>query len=276
MNTETLAPGRVTMFEPATSANELVEHQPRATVPRAVTAVTATPGDLLRIAIDQGADLDRLERLMNLQTEWERREAEKAFNLDFAAFKAEPMDIFKRKQVGYKTKEGDFVGYMHAELSDVTDVVGPAMAKHGLSYSWDIKQDKLITVTCIVKHRLGHTAQVVMEAAPDTSGKKNAIQQVASTVSYLERYTLLAITGMSTKGMDDDGASSGPRDGERTQTDDEVAYLQTWQDAAMKGEAALRKHYDANVPTEEFWNANGRALRAAAKQADMRATRSAA
>jgi len=41
------------------------------------------------------------------------------------------------------------------------------------------------------------------------SGNKNPIQAIASTVSYLERYTLLAITGLTTKDMDDDGKNAG-------------------------------------------------------------------
>ncbi|MHA4915470.1 ERF family protein, partial [Enterococcus faecium] len=100
------------------------------------------------------------------------------------------------KEVGYKTKEGDFVGYKHAELSDVTDAIGPAMAKHQLSFRWDIHQNSgSITVDCIVMHVMGHSEKVTMTGQPDASGKKNAIQQQASTITYLQRYTLLAATG---------------------------------------------------------------------------------
>ena len=51
------------------------------------------------------------------------------------------------------------------------------------------------------------------EAPLDTSGGKNNIQAMGSAVSYLERYTLLAITGLSTKEMDDDGRGAGAGDG---------------------------------------------------------------
>ena len=181
--------------------------------PRRHVATVANPSDLLRMAVEQGADLDRLERLMALQERWEANEARKAFTTAMTAFKAEPLTIFKRKQVGYKTKEGDFVGYTHAELSDVTEVVAPAMARHGLSYRWSVKQEGgRVNVSCIVMHQLGHTESVTMDAAPDNSGKKNAVQQIASACTYLQRYTLLAVTGMSTKGMDDDGESSGDAD----------------------------------------------------------------
>ncbi len=89
------------------------------------------------------------------------------------------------------------------------------MAKYGLSFDWDIHQSNgLITVDCVVTHVQGHFKKVTMSGAPDASGKKNAIQQAASTITYLQRYTLLAATGMSTKGEDDDGAGGADPDGD--------------------------------------------------------------
>ena len=74
------------------------------------------------------------------------------------------------------------------------------MGRHGLSYRWDIGQrDGRIHVSCIVTHKAGHSETVTMDAAPDNSGKKNSIQQIASSVTYLQRYTLLAIAGLATK-----------------------------------------------------------------------------
>lgn len=173
------------------------------------TGTTATPSDLLRLAVEQGADLDRLERLMDLQERWEANQARRAFVEAMAAFKAEPLEILKRKTVSFTTRDGDTTSYTHAELSDVCDGVVPAMAKHGLSHAWNIQQvDGGVRVTCTITHILGHSESVTMFAAPDASGKKNAIQQVASTVTYLQRYTLLAACGVATKGTDDDGRAS--------------------------------------------------------------------
>ena len=252
----------------ATATLELIEQPP--TESRQIrTAVSTTPADLLRIAVETGAALDRMERLMALQERWEANEARKAFVVAMAAFKAEPMTIFKKKGVGYTTRDGDFVGYKHAELSDVTEVVCPAMSKHGLSHRWDVVQEgKKIIVHCIITHSLGHSERVTMEGEPDNSGKKNAIQQVASTVQYLQRYTLLAATGMSTKGTDDDGNGSG---GEAPTDDSEDAILDAFQDAALGGTASLRKHYDEHTPTEAFWAKHNRALKQAAAKADAEA-----
>jgi hypothetical protein len=51
-----------------------------------------------------------------------------------------------------------------------------------------------------------------LESAPDESGGKNSIQAIASAVSYLERYTLLAATGLAVKGMDNDGRTNETRE----------------------------------------------------------------
>lgn len=175
-------------------------------VPRNAIAPSATPADLLRIAVENGADLDRLERLMALQERWEANEARKAYVAAMTAFKAEKITILKDKKVEFSG-----TSYMHAELSSVTDAICPALAKHQLSHRWDVSQNgESITVDCVITHVLGHSERVTMSSLPDNSGKKNAIQQIASTVTYLQRYTLLAATGVATKGQDDDAQGAAP------------------------------------------------------------------
>ncbi|QXR37261.1 ERF family protein [Alcaligenes aquatilis] len=167
-----------------------------------------SPMGMMMAAMKQGATLDQVEQMMNLQQRWEEREAEKAFNDALAAFKSEAVEIIKRKAVDFTGKNGR-THYKHAELSDVVEAVGPALSKHGFAWSWKTHQEKdLIRVTCILKHRQGHTDSVSLEANADQSGSKNNIQAIASTVTYLQRHTLKAITGVSEKGDDDDGLGS--------------------------------------------------------------------
>jgi hypothetical protein len=52
---------------------------------------------------------------------------------------------------------------------------------------------------------MGHSERTPLEASPDASGGKNGIQAVGSTVTYLQRYTLLSATGMAVQDQDDDG-----------------------------------------------------------------------
>ncbi len=210
--------------------------------------VVTTPDDLLRMAVAQGASLDYLERLMVMKERFDALAARRAFVEAMANFKTEPLDIFKKKSVGYTTKEGDFVGYKHAELSDIADVVVPALARHGLSHRWQVKQEAgRITVICEVTHRSGHMESVTMDAAPDSSGKKNQIQQVASAITYLQRYTLLAVCGLATKSEhDDDGRAAGGA-AENTESDVLATLLEDLKEK-LTDEDAL-KHYTGNVKT---------------------------
>lgn len=170
---------------------------------QAISTVSATPADLLRIAIEGGADLDRLERLMELQSRHEAKEAKRAFDAAFAAFKAEAVTILK----GRKVTDGPLKGKSYAELHDVVNAVTPALSKHGLSSSWKLTKDDKdwMEVTCYLRHVSGHEESVSMGGPPDAGGAKNAIQARASTKTYLERYTLKAITGLSEQEDDDDG-----------------------------------------------------------------------
>jgi len=165
---------------------------------------TTTPADLLRIAVEGGADLDRLEKLMELQERWEAKHAKRAYDAAFAAFKAEAVTIMK----GRKVTDGPLRGKSYAELHDVVNAVTPALSKHGLSSSWKLTKDDRdwLEVTCFLRHVDGHEESVSMGGPPDTGGAKNAMQARASTKTYLERYTLKAITGLSEQEDDDDGA----------------------------------------------------------------------
>ena len=170
--------------------------------------VQITPMQLIEKAMASDTSIEKMEQLFNLQLRWEENEAKKAYHQAVADFKSESVKILKDKKVGYTNKDGSFTGYTHATLGGIIQSIIPVMSKYGLSHSWDVVQDKQIAVTCHLTHSLGHSTKVTMAADKDDSGKKNLIQQVASTVTYLERYTLLAITGLAAQDQDDDGKNA--------------------------------------------------------------------
>lgn len=183
--------------------NEIVEMNPAETLPAArATGAAVAPADLLRYALDSGADLDRLEKLMELQERHEANRARMAFVDAMAEFKKRAPSIYKDKNVSFSG-----TNYNHATLGGICDAVIGLLADNGISHDWDTQQpaDGMIRVTCTLTHALGHSKATSMESPPDNSGKKNAIQQIASTVTYLQRYTLLGACGLATKDMDDDG-----------------------------------------------------------------------
>ena len=165
----------------------------------------ATPMELLRIAMSQNADIDKLAKLMELQERWEKNEAKKAFVRALSEFKSKPPEITKNRHVKFGSTEFD-----HATLDHVTDQIGAALSEHGLSHTWSMRQENgAIYVTCTLTHKDGHSEDVTLSASADTSGSKNAIQAIGSTVTYLQRYTLLAATGLAARNTDDDGQQAG-------------------------------------------------------------------
>lgn len=180
--------------------------EPRHDVPAPIT-----PMQMLQIAVEQNADLDKLSKLMDLQERWEANEARKEFVAAKAAFKAEAPTILKNKHVGFESRKTDSrTDYDHATLDNVADTLSPLLSEHGLSYSWETEQTDggMIRVTCVLTHVRGHSERVSLQAGADNSGNKNPIQAIGSTVTFLQRYTLLAATGTATKGQDDDGSGS--------------------------------------------------------------------
>lgn len=161
------------------------------------------PAELIKSAMASGANLDNLERLLALQERWEANEARKAYYKAMADFKANPPKIDKDVKVGYTTSKGK-VGYNHASLYNVVDKITVELSKYGLSASWRTAQTDKITVTCRISHAQGHYEETSISALEDSSGAKNPIQAIGSTISYLERYSLLALTGLATYDQDND------------------------------------------------------------------------
>lgn len=166
------------------------------------------PASMIEVALTQGADLEKLEKLLELQERWERNEARKAYTEAMAAFKANPPKIEKNKHVKFATQKG-VTEYDHADLYNVSEKINSSLSAHGLHASWSTKQsDGAISVTCKITHLMGHFEETTLSSKPDESGGKNSIQAIGSAISYLQRYTLLALAGLATKDQDDDGTGT--------------------------------------------------------------------
>lgn len=180
------------------------------TIDQTGTAVApVTPMQMLQIAVEQNADLDKLEKLMDLQARWEENEARKASVVAMNAFKKNPPDIIKNQTVSFG-KGDNTTSYNHADLYEVTNKIGQALSEHGIVHDWatDHLDGGIIRVTCTLTHEQGHSKSNYMQSSADQSGGKNNIQAIASAITYLQRYTLLAAVGLATQEQDNDGATT--------------------------------------------------------------------
>jgi hypothetical protein len=142
-----------------------------------------------------------------MQMAWEKQHARKAFLEAMSAFRANAPTLHKNCTVDFTSAKGR-TSYKHADLEEVSIPIGRVMGPLGLSFRWEPKQiGARIHVTTILQHSMGHSEQVTLEGGADESGNKNNIQAVGSTITYLQRYGLLAITGMAVRGQDNDGGT---------------------------------------------------------------------
>ena len=225
------------LTEPATD-----ELQERSAVPSAELAPAGSPPHNLpagaqsettalldviaRAARDPEVNVEKMQQLFALKERIDAGNAKRAFFAALAKAKGEFPAILKTRLVDYPHKQGEGrTSYKYEELADVGAAVDPVLSKYGLSYRHKSTQEgPKIRVTCVLSHELGHSEENSLEGVEDKSGMKNPNQSIASTVTYLQRYTLKEALGLGA-GRDDDGAGGEPED--PAIEPDDVVYVET-------------------------------------------------
>ncbi|SNY97909.1 ERF family protein [Halomonas sp. hl-4] len=153
-----------------------------------------------RAALNPDVDIDKMERLLQMQERVMDRQAMMAYSAAMAAMQTELPSIEERGQ----TNNG-----FYATLEDIVDTVRPIMQKHGFAVSFRIQtQERGIQITGVLMHKDGHREETSMLLPADISGNKNAVQAFGSSTSYGKRYVLCALLNITTRGQDDNGNAS--------------------------------------------------------------------
>ncbi len=163
-------------------------------------SVAVTPLDMLNNAVANGASIEIMEKLMGLHERWEANQSRKAFDEAIASAKAELTPVMKNR-AGHNGKR-------YADFAAIASAVDPIISKFGLSYRFRTAQTDRINVTCILSHKAGHYEETTLGGPADTSGSKNAIQAIGSTLTYLQRYSLVQALGLAAS-EDDNGKAAG-------------------------------------------------------------------
>lgn len=116
-------------------------------------------------------------------------DGERRFSAAFAAMQAELPTIVASSVIPNRGK--------YERFEDVMRQIGPVMAKHGFSVSFDQKaDDKRITVTCTLRHAAGHSSQTSFsvrlggrsdsetqaDCKASTTAKRNSLTQALNIV----------------------------------------------------------------------------------------------
>lgn len=174
---------------------------------RGPPASAIAPLRLLETALERNADEQVLAQLIDLHERTRENEARRAFEAALAAAKAEIPVIIKTQQASLGR-----TSYRHEDLAEIARTIGPILARHGLSYRFRSQTcGSEVTITCIVSHRDGYREENSLSAGADTSGEKNPIQAIGSTLTYLQRMSLKAALGLAAAEDDDGKAAGAPR-----------------------------------------------------------------
>jgi len=161
---------------------------------------------LIDRAIENNIDIEKFEKLISLAQMLEREKAKRDFYESFSKFQSSIPTIFKNSEVnmGYGKPK-----YNYATLSDIITAIQKHLGEANLSFRWDVKNDDvMIEVTCILSHKGGYELQTSIAAPRDSSPGKSTVQAIASTITYLKRYTLVSLLGIGTADPDDDAQST--------------------------------------------------------------------
>lgn len=167
---------------------------------------------ILAAAKDPGVDPEKVKTMAELAMTLQDRELKAEFQRDLNAAMMEMPVITKDGQIIIpanrdkgtpERKQGKFARY-----EDIDRVCRPILRRHNLAIRFDIgaKEGGGLAATPILSHANGYEHRGQAIPAPiDTSGAKNNLQGVGSTITYLKRYAYCAALNIVTEGIDDDG-----------------------------------------------------------------------
>jgi ERF superfamily len=168
-----------------------------------------------RVALEPGADVEKLERLTAVYERLQAKEAEFAYNAAKGRIlkKLATIKIFKNRFVvpeidKGRPQNGGHPAFKYAPLEEIDKHLRPLLAEENmdLSYSGERQEGGGILIRGRLKHLpSGHYEDSFMPAPADTTGGKSHVQAVGSTNSFLRRYIACNIFNIVVLGDDDDG-----------------------------------------------------------------------
>lgn len=158
-----------------------------------------------RAAANPSVDIDKMERLLQMQERVMDRNANMAFNSSFAQMQTEMPVITERGEIAV----GGQVRSKYAKFEDINEVVKPIMERYGFSINFKTSTEGAqIRVVGVLMHSMGHREEGSMLLPADTSGSKNSVQALGSSISYGKRYVMNSLLNITSRGEDNNGAGA--------------------------------------------------------------------
>lgn len=168
--------------------------------------IDMNPQNLIMSAVQSGASIDVLERLLSMRDRIVKEQAEIAFRESMSLFQEECPVIAKKKEV--KNKDKTTTRYKYAPLDDIIKTVQPIITKHGFSYKIETKNIdepfKGIESTVIISHVMGHSESTCFSVPIDSNEYMTEPQRYLSSQTFTKRVAFCNGFGIITGDTDDD------------------------------------------------------------------------
>lgn len=152
-----------------------------------------------RLAINPDVSPENIKAMLDIQERMMTKQAEIDFNSDMAKMQTEMPRVIKARK-GHNT---NFAAY-----EDIDKEVRPIMTKYGFSISFTANQvNNMQHIEATLSHEKGHFKTASLTLPSETSGSKNAVQAIGSSLSYGKRYLICMLLNIVTIGEDDDAQS---------------------------------------------------------------------
>jgi hypothetical protein len=224
----------------------------RGDMPDYIAPASPDLNQIMMVCAEKGLEgVEVLERIVALKEREADRAAARAFNEALHNFQAECPSIARTSTANIATRSGSRYSYKFADLDTIAKTVRPLLEKHGLSYSWDSKQDgNMLTCACTVRHVEGHAATSSFSAPVDSKAGMSEQQKHAAALTYAKRQSLTQVLGLTTADADTDAASG------ETISDKQVADLEALMVEVSANEGRFLEYLGVDVlsdlPVESY------------------------
>lgn len=190
---------------------------------------------IIKIAQDPSLDVAKLEALLRMQAELEKRQAEREFIEAFARLSAKLPRVKKTGVIDLGGK-GQIA---FAKWEEIDKVIRPLLAAEGFTISFNSAsregQGGGLTVTGELMHIAGHSRTASIPLPLDAGPGRNNLQAQGSTLSYGKRYCAEMLLNIVREGDDDDGIKGAMR----FATEEEIAGIRKLLEETGQDEARL-------------------------------------
>ena len=151
-----------------------------------------------KVALSPDADLKKMQALLDMQERILDKKSKQEFSVALSDMQSSIPVIAEESSAHQNVK--------YAKLDAIVARVRPVLAEFGFAVAFHIDQSEkgVIAVSATLTHKNGHSESTSISLPHETSGSKNAVQAVGSTITYGKRYTICSLLNIAT-GDDHDG-----------------------------------------------------------------------